>query len=224
MFKFNNISSDIMKVVVEEEESFLGKAEKRYEVIEIEGKDGAIYNELGYAMIDRPIKLQILDVSKLDEIFAWLDGKGILEYKNRITNAIFSSVIDPQRVSTIKVAEFNFIREPFWYKKNDDFISVLDTVYNEGNVKSRPIIRIEKQIESNVDITINNIRFLYTFENDEEYVEIDCENMIATYENLIRNRNLEIGFEFPSLDVGENIVTLNSGDSIIKFKRKDRWL
>ena len=90
MFKFNNISSDIMKVVVEEEESFLGKAEKRYEVIEIEGKDGAIYNELGYAMIDRPIKLQILDVSKLDEIFAWLDGKGILEYKNRITNVIFS--------------------------------------------------------------------------------------------------------------------------------------
>lgn len=52
MFKFKGISSKDMQVVVEEEEHFIAKASQRYEMTEIEGRDGAIFDELGYSVVE----------------------------------------------------------------------------------------------------------------------------------------------------------------------------
>ena len=86
------------------------------------------------------------------------------------------------------------------------------------------MIRLEKGTTDTVELTIANIRFKYTFSNDETYVEIDCEDMNAYYDGLLRNKYLEIGYDFPILQVGNNPIVINSGDPIIKIKRKDRWL
>ena len=83
---------------------------------------------------------------------------------------------------------------------------------------------MEKGSTSSVDITIGNVRFKYNFPENETYVEIDCKKKEAVYEELNRNRQLEIGYEFPKLEIGNNSITLNSGDCTIKVKRKDRWL
>ena len=48
--------------------------------------------------------------------------------------------------------------------------------------------------------------------------------MTVLYEGLNRNRQLEIGYEFPKLNVGNNTIVVHSGDATIKIKRKDRWL
>lgn len=224
MFKFKGISSDEMGVVTEDEEIFIAKASKRYETIDIEGKDGSIYNELGYLDIDRSIKIQILDINKLDKIFSWLDGVGILEYKDRVSRARFYSTIEPIRAACIKIAEFSFIREPFWYKKDDEFISVNSNIVNEGNVTSRPVIRLEKVNTHSIDLTINNVRLKYTFPENEEYVEINCEDINVLYNNLNRFKQLEMEFEFPYLKPGENTIIIHEGDAVIKIKRKDRWL
>lgn len=223
MFKFKNISSDDMKVVIEEEEHFIAKAPQRVETIEIEGRDGAIYNPLGFSNIERPIKVQILDISKLDEILAWLNGDGPFEYKGRITNAYFYSQIEALRSSIIKIADFSFIRDPFWYKLNDEYITVTEVINNEGNISSKPIIRLEKNTSSSVELTIGNIRFKYNF-NEDTYVEIDCEEVIAIMGGFVRNRQLEIGYDFPLLPVGKSNIIIHNGDSIVKIKRKDRWL
>ena len=58
MFKFKGISSTDMQVVIEEEEHFIARAAQRYETIEIEGRNGAIFNELGYSYVERPIYVQ----------------------------------------------------------------------------------------------------------------------------------------------------------------------
>ena len=98
-----------------------------------------------------------------------------------------------------------------------------EKIPNEGNVYSRPILRLEKTICNEVDIMIENVRFQYDF-NDEEYVEIDCEEKEVKYEGLNRNRKIQIGYEFPKLKAGENRIKMYKGDCIIKVKRKDRWL
>ena len=224
MFKFKGISSDDMKVIVEEEIEFLAKAPQRYDRIEIDGRDGAIFNELGYAVVERPIKAQILDNSKLDDVLGWLNGEGQFEYNNRVTTARFYNEIEPKREANIKVASFNFIRDPFWYKANDDYVTVTSTVTNEGNIASRPIIKLEKGEDESIDITIGGVRFTYTFLENDTFVEIDCEEMKATYEGLNRNRQLSIGYDFPLLPVGESDVTIHSGDATVKVKKKDRWL
>lgn len=223
MFKFKGISSNDMKVIIEEEEHFLGRAEQRIETTDIESKDGAIYDELGYSDIDRPIKVQILDVSKLDDILAWLNGEGEFEYKDRKTTARFYNQLEPERSACIKIIDTTFSRAPFWYKKVDNYVAVSNAVVNEGNVESRPIIRLEKGNSDDVELTIGGVRFVYHF-NGEEYVEIDCEEMSVLYEGLRRNRQIEIGYAFPKLNIGDNNIVIHSGDCTIKVKRKDRWL
>lgn len=223
MFKFKGISSTEMQVVVEEEELFIARAPIRYETIEIEGKDGAIFNELGYSYVERPILVQCLNIDKIDDILSWLTGEGELEYKERKTIARFYTQLEPQRNACIRIIDTIFIRNPFWYKVNDEYVTVTNSINNDGNKDSRPIIRLEKGIDTSIDITIGGIRFKYTFDKNDTYVEIDCEEKTVMYEGLNRNRQIEIGYDYPKLDVGENMITVHSGDAIIKIKRKDRW-
>lgn len=223
MFKFKGISSRDMEVVIEEEEHFLAKASKRYEITEIEGKDGALFDEKGYSYIERPIRIQCLNINKIDDILAWLDGEGELEYKGRKTTARFYQELEPQRVAGIRIIDTTFIRNPFWHKTEDEFVEVTNSIQNNGNIKSKPIIRLEKGTSDKVELTVENIRFKYDFKG-EEYVEIDCEDMSVKYNGLERNRQIEIGYKFPKLEVGTNIISIHSGNATIKVKRKDRWL
>ena len=223
MFKFKGISSEDMQVVIEEEEHFIAKASQRYEVTEIEGRDGAIFDELGYSYVERPIYVQCLNIDKIDDILAWLNGEGKFEYKGRITTARFYGELVPERNACIRIIDTTFIRNPFWYKANDNYVAVTNNVINEGNIESRPTIRLEKKGNNNIDITINGTRFLYDF-NEESYVEIDCENKTVLYEGLNRFKQIKIGYDFPKLNIGSNTINLNSGDCTVKIKRKDRWL
>lgn len=223
MFKFKGISSEEMQVVVAEEEHFIARAAQRYETIEIEGRDGALFEEQGYSYVERPIYVQCLNTDKIDDILAWLNGEGEFEYKGRTTIARFYSQLEPQRNACIRIIDTTFIRDPFWYKASDEYIKVTDNIVNEGNVESRPILRLEKSIDNEVDITINNVRFIYSFDEDA-YVEIDCENKTTKYKGLNRNRQVEIGYEFPKLNIGNNQVIFNFGSCNLKVKRKDRWL
>lgn len=222
MFVFKNISSTDMNVV-EQEEEFLSRAAQRYETTEIEGKNGAYFEENGYSVVEKTIKLQVLDENKIDKIFEWLNGMGTLEYKGRITKARFYSELSPVRSSNIKIIDATFIRNPFWTKKRDEYITVVDKIYNEGNIYSEPIIRLEKKSSNTLDVTINDVRFSYNF-NNESYVEINCEEQTVEYEGLNRNRKIEIGYKFPNIAVGINKIMMHSGDAVIKIKKKDRWL
>lgn len=224
MFKFKGISSTDMQVIVEEEEHFLAKAAQRYEVTEIEGKDDAIFDELGYSFVERPVYIQCLNPKKIDEILAWLDGEGELEYKGRKTKARFYTELEPKRTAGIKIIDANFIRAPFWVKADDYYIGVTNNIQNVGNKPSRPVIKIEKGTSNSIELTLGGVRFKYTFSENDTYVEIDCEEKTVVYEGLDRNRNLEIGYEFPKLEVGDNSMVIHSGSATVKIKRKDRWL
>lgn len=223
MFKFKGISSKDMQVIVEEEEHFIARAAKRYEITEIEGRDGAEFFEQGYSYIERPIKIQCLNSEKIDDILEWLDGEGEFEYNGKKTIARFYDSIEPQRESCIKVIETNFIRDPFWNKVTDEYVEVSNTINNTGNIISRPIIKLIKTNSNSVGIVFNGTSFSYNFNNDD-YVEINCENKTALYNGFNRSRNLTIGYDWPKLDVGENVITIDSGNCEINVKRKDRWL
>ena len=223
MFKFKGISTEKMKVICEEEDNLIARASRKYETTEIEGQDGSTYNLLGYSDVERPIKLYVKDLSKLDDILSWLDGEGILEYRGRQSYAYFLTSVSPSRLSSIKTIECNFIRSPFWYKANDYFITVENNVFNMGNKESQPIIRLVKKQDSYVDVTINDVNFIYNFGN-EDYVDIDCKTYNACFEDILKNNNLQIGFDFPVLNPGNNKVIINSGNAKIMMKRRDCWL
>ncbi len=223
MFVFNGISSKDMEIIVEEENNFIAKARQRYNQTDIDGMDSAYFEELGYSPVDKTIKIQILNPKKIDNILAWLNGTGDLIFNNRITKVRFYNEIEPVRIANIFTADVNFSRNPFWNKYYDEFVTVNNLIINDGTVYSKPLIRLEKLDSEYIDLTINNIRFIYRFK-DDSYVEIDCERKIEIYEGFNRSRQIEMGFQYPKLNPGENRVLINSGNATIKVKRKDRWL
>ena len=133
MFKFKGISSRDMQVIIEEEEHFIARAAKRYETIEIEGRNGAIFNELGYSYVERPIYVQCLNINKIDQILAWLNGEGEFEYKGRKTIARFYSQLDPQRDTCIRIIDTNFIRDPFWNKATEEYQTIKESKIKNAN-------------------------------------------------------------------------------------------
>lgn len=133
MFKFKGISSTDMQVIIEEEEHFIARAAQRYETIEIEGRNGAIFNELGYSYVERPIYVQCLNINKIDQILAWLNGEGEFEYKGRKTIARFYSQLDPQRDTCIRIIDTNFIRDPFWNKATEEYQTIKESKIKNAN-------------------------------------------------------------------------------------------
>lgn len=132
MFKFKGISSQDMQVIIEEEEHFIARASQRYEMTEIEGRDGAIFETSGYSCVERPIYVQCLNTEKIDDILAWLDGEGEFEYKGRKTTARFYSQLEPQRSACIRIIDTTFIRDPFWTKAIDEYETINETRYKEA--------------------------------------------------------------------------------------------
>lgn len=223
-FSFNGVSCKEANVVVEEIYPLLEKAAISVESQRDIDDLNLEYKEFGYSNVESSLDLFILDPSKLDFIKSWLNGKGTLEYKNKVCQCAFFNSLKPVRSSNIYKISLNFIRSPFWFKKDDSFIEVNDVISNEGNVASDPIIKLVKQKSNYIELSVNDVRFKYTFPDKEEYAELDCFNAEITYEGLIRNKNLEIGYLFPKINPGDNKITIYSGDAKIFIKRKDSWL
>lgn len=221
MFKFNNINSKDMSVFCKEED-FKGRAARVYEEVSIEGRDGSQFETLGYQNYEKSIEMYLRNPDKLDDVLMWLNGHGILEYDDRVTKCWFLSELSTEDMMSKAVKiKTKMIRYPFWFKKDDEYIEVHDEIINEGNVYAKPLIKLTGSGE--IDLSINDIRFIYTFDEDNEVI-IDCEEMTETYENIIKSRNMQIGFEYPVLFPGTNSIIIHSGTASIFVKRKEAWL
>lgn len=220
MIKFNGMTEKKLGILIKEPHHIVGRAPLKIEKTDIEGSSEQIYAELGYSSIEKSFDVQILDVSKVDDLLKLFTGRVKLEYQGRYTFGHFYSQIDIRRVVTIREAKVTFIRDAFWYVE-DDFD---ENSTNSGTVFSEPIIRLKKNLSSKVDISVNGTRFEYEFPDGEDYVLIDCQTKNATFENLLRNRRLKIGWEYPKFHVGNNEIRLHAGDCTVSFRRKDRWL
>lgn len=223
MFKFNGKSTDDFSIIIEEELNLLKRASIKYEATDIPGKDGSNYEEQGFSDVEIPIKLQLLDISRLPDIYSWLNGQGILEYNNKKTTARIYTEHEPIRFGRIYTIDISIIRSPFWYKSDDNFTLIENTANNDGNIFSQPIIRLEKTNSESVEITVNGTRFKYNFQEDN-YVEFDCETCDAVMNGQNRNQSIEIDFEIPTLNPGVNNIIINVGECIVKMKKKDRFL
>ena len=219
MFYIDNISSEDLMIYASNED-FLSRAPINYEEIQIDGKHGSQFIEKNYMNKVGSTKIY-LQSDNLDELFPLFTGKHELKVNDRVTEIYFYDILETSRYSKHNAFGVNYIRAPFWYKAEDDFVLCTDKVTNEGNVESQPIIKLVGS--GKVDVTVGTVRFVYDF-GDETEVIIDCKEMKETYDGLSRSKNMEIGFKYPVLVPGDNLITVNSGDVEIYIKRKDAWL
>ena len=224
---FRNINSDTIEGLIICSEPPISSSGMKIKETTIDGRDGSIIDKLGYKPYTKTVDIGLRRNVDIDSIISFFSGEGDLTFSNepnKVYKAAIYERIDLERLLRFRKGKVKFYCQPFKYNKNDIYTTVTNNVINQGNIQSKPLIRLEKDSSTSIELTVNGTRFKYTFPTDETYVEIDCESMTVMYEGLTRNRQLEIGYEFPRLAVGNNTITIHSGNATIKIKRKDRWL
>lgn len=95
------------------------------------------------------------------------------------------------------------------------------TVWNNGNQKSKPLIRIVGA--GQVDCIVNgNTVFRYTFPENVSEVYIDSELQDAYLGSVLKNRNM--AGDFPILQAGKNTITFDGTVTEAEISARSKWI
>ncbi len=234
-FYFKGIDSRTMGIV-ERMPSFV-RSQMDYHSTNIEYLDGTILEEQSLRGYTDSFDFTIRDISKTDEVMAWLFGKGIFIVSDDSDKyrhvAMLNEMIYLRKTSIAKTVRIPIIvYDPFRYALNEDSIELTDaaTITNQGTYFSRPIISIDGT--GVVELDINGRTFVYDFGFDS-YVIIDSAKqeayVIDENEVILKNRQMSGEFHqyntnFPIFDVGENDISWIGNITKITITANTRWL
>ena len=225
---FKNINSNMIKGLMISELSPISKPQMRTEITTIDGRDGDIVNNLGYASYDKTLKIGLTYDYDINEIIKYFSGEGNLILSNEVDKYYVASCnyqIDYERLLRFKTANVKFHVQPYKYKLNEKATELEITeeteliVINEGLENSKPIITLYGS--GIINISINGIS-CFEINIDDEYVVIDSLQEEAYKDSILKNRNMN--GKFPSLNSGENVITWTGNLTKIIVEPKSRWL
>lgn len=203
------------------------KASMRVETNHIEGSDRTVVEELGFQDYSMPCEIMVTDLSRIDEIIAWLSGSGVLirdDDEDKFQHVSIYNEIDYNRLVRYRRATFEFyVADPFRYALNEDDVVLTEPgiVLNQGTYKSLPILTIEGSGE--IEIDIDGRVFTYDFNTDTEVI-IDSTTKNAYYPDEMTLKNRQMVGEFPYLTSGENNISWTGTVTQITIQPNSRWL
>lgn len=225
---FKNIKSSSLEGLMICELPPITKPEMRTSIIEIDGKDGDIIEELGYASYQKTLQVGLTRNFDINKIIKYFSGSGDLVLSNepdKVYKATIYSKIDYEKLLRFKTAEIEFHVQPYKYLLNEAPFELNITnetelkVSNVGLEKSKPIITLYG--EGEVQLSINGSD-IFSINIDDEYVVINSIEEEAYKENVLKNRNM-LG-EFPILEIGINIIKWTGNLKRIIIEPKSRWI
>ena len=204
-------------------------ADKKYETIEVEGRDGALTKFIGYQDLKFSLKFNILFQSdikqKLREIkgllsvaktLAFDDSPNFFYKIKRCQISDTETIIKQSGVFSVE-----FIADPFEYESS----SVLEyenpsnlLIRNNTTYFSQPVLKIFGQ--GNIKLFVNDE--LVEVKNINEGITIDSELQEAYYQN--NNLNHQMLGSFPTFEIGENRIRLEGNIDKIEILPQWRWL
>ena len=207
----------------------IASADKKYETIEIEGRDGALTKFIGYQDLKFTLKFNILfqdDIKqKLREIKGLLSVTRTLAFDdspNFFYKIKRAQISDTETIiKSSGVFSVEFIADPFEYESS----SVLEyenpsnlLIRNNTTYFSQPVLKIFGQ--GNIKLFVNDE--LVEVKNINEGITIDSEMQEAYYNN--DNLNHQMLGDFPIFEIGENKIRLEGNIDKIEILPNWRWL
>ena len=204
-------------------------ADKKYETIEVEGRDGVLTKFIGYQDLKFSLKFNILFQSdikqKLREIKGLLSVAKTLAFDdspNFFYKIKRAQISDTETIiKSSGVFSVEFIADPFEYESS----SVLEyenpsnlIIRNNTSYYSQPIIKIHGK--DNIKLFVNDE--LVEVKNINEGITIDSEMQEAYYNN--DNLNHQMLGDFPTFGIGENKLRLEGNVNKIEILPNWRWL
>ena len=221
-FTFKGISSLIYPELIVQELPPITSAEMRFDKTEIDGKDGAIFTELGLSNYYKTMSIGLVDASHLDTIIAWLKGTGVVIFSNepdKYYNARIYGQIDYSRLGRFKTALVTFIVEPYKYKLGETLTQLL-TVTNQGNVPSKPYIKITGS--GTVTLKVNAITICTLTIGSLGYLELDSETEECYLGGTLKNRLMN--GKFPIFQIGTNVISTTGTVTKVETLVRSRFI
>lgn len=207
-FTFAGVSSATNGLVVKKMPP-VQLAEARGEAIEVEGRDGYLYQDYAsLAPLEKPIQVTLTDLTKINTIKAWLRGEGNLIlstepdvfYKARVVGRL-----DLERWQLLRAGTIQFLCQPHGYLSSGltpvTKTTKPTTITNPGTAPSKPVIKVTGS--GDVTLTINAKNVILT--GISGYVTVDSE-LEECYKDLVGKNNNMTG-EWPELVVGSNAIS-----------------
>ena len=167
------------------------RANEKYSTIDIPGRAGSLIMLEGtdvYESYLKECKIQTVNTNpRLQQILNWLRGEGEAIFSNeqdKVYHGRIASQVEFDRISNDLIqATVQFFVEPFKRSLYPDYdqktvSSSSATIYNTGDVASKPLITITKSGNSTVNLTIGGQRM--SFKHVDGTIIVDCDARLIT--------------------------------------------
>lgn len=204
------------------------KPEMRADRTEIDGRDGDIADDLGYAAYKKTLGIALTTGYDVDAIAKYFTGSGWLTLSDESTKKYAARIEDSvnfEKLLRFKTAEVTFVVQPYKYLVTEadttlDIVAQTSvSVTNAGLEVSKPLIRLEGS--GLINITVNTVP-VFDVTIDEAYVLIDSEALDAYITGKLKNDKMT--GDFPTLQPGANTIGWTGTLTKIVVTPRSRWL
>lgn len=201
----------------------------RYNITEIDGRDGDLVDKLGYSAYDKELEISILSDCNLNEIISFFDSEGIVTFSDEPTKYYRYKIleqIDFEKLIKFRTATVTFHVQPFKYSAIDERTEYTITneqeinITNNGNISSKPIITLYGS--GTINLSLNGIQ-LFVIELDGSIV-LNIEEMNAYKDNILANRSVIGNYDTFSLQPGKNTISWTGTITKLSFENYSRWI
>ena len=203
----------------------------RVQTVEIEGRDGDVSDDIGYAAYDKMVKIGLYNNYDVDKISHFFSGSGKVTFSNepnKYYEAKISEQIDFERLVKFRTATVKFHTQPFKYLVDEKPTETEITdetkeikVTNIGFEESKPIMTLFGK--DTVEVSVNG-HAQFQINIDEEYVTVNSKLQECYKDNMYNLKNHNMGGEFPVLQPGENVITWTGTLTKLIVYPESRWL
>ena len=229
----NGVSSREINGLVIQSLAPITKPKMRTSVEEIEGRDGDIVTPLGFAAYDKQITIGLKGAYSVDDVLEYFNQSGKITFSNELEKyynfAIYEN-IDLNRLVRFRTANITFHVQPFkylveelpltWINPGSETIATL-RVRNEGNIYSRPSIKIKGS--GDVFVYLDSVQIFKIELGSNETIIIDDFNATDEDGNFL-NRRVTGDYENFKLRAGFTDLRVTGNVTEFELSKYSRWI
>lgn len=228
----NGFKSDLINGLLIQNLPPITKPQRRVQIEEIDGQDGDLVTDLGYAAYDKSFDIGLYGNYCINDIIAFFNSSGTVTFSNepdKYYNFKILNQIDFERLLRFKTATVIMHVQPFKYSLVDRLRSftILSnpqslTIRNTGNYFALPTLKIYGN--GIVTVGLDNIQIFTISLGSEGYIFIDCEKMEAYKGSTLKNRIVLGNYDNFKLQPGLNTINLTGAVSQVDISNFSRWI
>lgn len=228
----NGKSSNELRGIMVNELPPITKPSIRTQTETIDGRDGDIITKLGYSAYDKTITIGLFGEGyDVNEIISFFNSEGTIVFSNeedKYYNFTMVNQIDIESLLRFKTASITFHCQPFKYStvRFEEVFPTSDeefTVFNSGNIYSKPIYEITGSGTINLSID-GTQRVAIDIGETSKTITINTETLDASDGVNLFNRHITGNYENLYLKVGASVITWDGTITNFKIKKASRWL